>query len=161
MIQNGKTVEQIAREMVDRRQKSRPLQPIVGCSSRLTPLGEIRWRRLNFKTDQMSARNGGVSLIANRINRVDRNTYAVLTVVIAAAMFYLELYPFKFRVPVNGHGALRKLVETWADRPQLGDFVRNVIAYMALSFCATMTLGYHGGRRVGLLLSYLLEQPLP
>src|SRR5215472_11568294 len=88
----------------------------------------------------------GVSLIANLIKRVDRNTYIVLTVVIAAAMFYLELYPFKFRVPVNGQGALRKLLETWADRPQPGDFVRNVIAYMALSFSATMTLGYHGGR---------------
>jgi VanZ family protein len=94
----------------------------------------------------MSARKGGVSLIANLINWVDRNTYAVLTVVIAAAMFYLELYPFKFRLPLNGHGALRSLLETWADRPEPGDFVRNVIAYMALSFCATMTLGYHGGR---------------
>jgi glycopeptide antibiotics resistance protein len=85
-------------------------------------------------------------LIANLINRVDRNTYVVLTVVIAAAMFYLELWPFKFRMPVNGQGALRKLLETWADRPQVGDFIRNVIAYMALSFCATIALGYHGGR---------------
>jgi len=85
-------------------------------------------------------------LIVNLISWVGRNTYAVLTVVIAAAMFYLELYPFKFRVPVNGHGALRKLLETWADRPQLGDFIRNVIAYMALSFCATMALGNHDGR---------------
>ena len=70
----------------------------------------------------------------------------MLTVVIAAAMFYLELCPFKFRVPVNGHGALRKLLETWADRPQPGDFIRNVIAYVAVSFCATMALGYYGGR---------------
>ena len=85
-------------------------------------------------------------MIANLINRVDRNTYTVLTVIIAAAMFYLELRPFKFRVPVDGHGALQKLLETWADRPQPGDFIRNVIAYMAVSFCAAMALGYHGGR---------------
>src|SRR6185437_2532092 len=48
---------------------------------------------------------------------------SLLTVVIAAEMFYLELRPFKFRMPVNGHGALRKLLETWADRPEPGDFI--------------------------------------
>ena len=79
---------------------------------------------------------------------------------ITAAMLYLELYPFKFRVPANGHGAVRKLFQTWADRPEPGDFIRNVAAYIALSFCATMALGYYGGRLRWPALSCFLEQPL-
>jgi glycopeptide antibiotics resistance protein len=84
--------------------------------------------------------------IANLTNRVGWSTYVVMTVIIATAMLYLELYPFKFRVPANGHGAVRKFFQTWADRAEPGDFIRNVAAYIALSFCATMALGYYGGR---------------
>lgn len=50
--------------------------------------------------------------IVKLINRASWSTYVVLTVIIAVVMLCLELYPFKFRVPVNGHGAVRKLLET-------------------------------------------------
>ena len=69
-------------------------------------------------------------------------TYAALTLGLGAVITFLELYPFKFRVPASGLGALRTLLESWAERPPPGDFIRNIVAYIALGFCATMALGY-------------------
>jgi VanZ family protein len=74
--------------------------------------------------------------------RGSRNTYAVLTLIVAGVLVYLELYPFSFRVPLHGTGAVRKLVESWTERPSRGDFIANVLAYIPLGFCATKAIGF-------------------
>ena len=76
------------------------------------------------------------------ILRGSRKTYAVLTVIITAVLVYLELYPFTFRVPIDDNGALRTLLESWAERPSRGDFLANILAYIPLGFCATRSLGF-------------------
>src|SRR3954463_12529724 len=50
-----------------------------------------------------------------------RKTYAALTLLIAALLVYLELYPFSFRVPLDDIGAWQKLIESWAERSSRGD----------------------------------------
>jgi VanZ like family len=72
----------------------------------------------------------------------NRNIYAALTLGLGAVITWLELYPFHFRVPASGLGALHTLLKSWTAPPPLGDFTRNVVAYIALGFCATMALGY-------------------
>lgn len=54
------------------------------------------------------------------IIRGNRRTYALLTLVLIAILVYLELYPFAFRVPHEGRGAVHKLLEGWADRTSKG-----------------------------------------
>ena len=72
--------------------------------------------------------------------RGSRRTYAFLTLVLTAILVYLELYPFAFRVPAEPSGALRTLIESWADRPSKGDFLANIVAYAPLGFCATLAI---------------------
>lgn len=74
------------------------------------------------------------------IIRGNRRTYALLTFVLIAILVYLELYPFAFRVPHDDGGAVHKLIQSWADRPSRGDFLANIMAYIPLGFCATMSL---------------------
>ena len=71
-----------------------------------------------------------------------RNTYAALTIILAGVLVYLELYPFTFRVPIDNTGALRTLLQSWAERPSRGDFLANILAYIPLGFCATRALGF-------------------
>ena len=73
---------------------------------------------------------------------VGRDIYAALTLGLGVVITWLELYPFRFRVPIAGPGALQMLLQTWAKTPKPSDFILNVIAYVSLGFCATMTLGY-------------------
>jgi hypothetical protein len=54
----------------------------------------------------------------------NRSVYAALTLGLGAVITWLELYPFHFRVPASGLGALHTLLKSWADRPPLGDFIR-------------------------------------
>ena len=72
----------------------------------------------------------------------NRSIYAALMLGLGAVITWLELYPFHFRVPASGLGALHTLVKSWADPPPPGDFIRNIVAYIPLGFCATMALGY-------------------
>jgi VanZ like family len=72
----------------------------------------------------------------------NRSVYAALTLGLGAVITWLELYPFHFRVPASGLGALHTLLKSWADRPPPGDFIRNVVAYIPLGFCGTLALGY-------------------
>ena len=69
--------------------------------------------------------------------RGTRKTYTILTLLVVCVLLHLELYPFTFRVPSDGEGALRKLLESWAARPSRGDFLANVLAYIPLGFCVT------------------------
>ena len=73
------------------------------------------------------------------IIRGNRRTYALLTLVLIAILVYLELYPFAFRVPHEGRGAVHKLLEGWADRPSRGDFLANIVGYTPLGFCALLS----------------------
>ena len=68
-------------------------------------------------------------------------TYAAIALGIAATIVCLELYPFKFRVPPGGPGPFQKLLQSWADAPVLGDFLRNTAAYTVLAFFATKAFG--------------------
>lgn len=77
--------------------------------------------------------------VSDVIIRGSRRTYALLTVVLTAILIYLELYPFAFRVPHESSGAVRKLLESWADRPARGDFLANIVAYIPLGLCATLS----------------------
>src|SRR5262249_1632179 len=61
---------------------------------------------------------------------------------LGAVITWLELHPFQFRMPASGLGALHTLLKSWADPPPPGDFIRNIVAYIPLCFCATMALGY-------------------
>jgi glycopeptide antibiotics resistance protein len=72
----------------------------------------------------------------------NRSIYTALTLGLGAVITFLELYPFHFRVPTSGLGALHTLLKSWADRPPPGDFLRNIVAYVPLGFCATMALGH-------------------
>ena len=74
------------------------------------------------------------------IVRGTRKTFALLTLVVVAVLCYLELYPFAFRMPTDGEGPFRKLIESWAERPSRGDFVANVLAYIPLGLFATLAL---------------------
>jgi len=74
------------------------------------------------------------------IIRGSGKTYTVLTAIIAGVLVYLELYPFTFRVPTDDNGALRTLLESWAERPSRGDLIANILAYIPLGFCATRAL---------------------
>src|SRR5205085_12684460 len=74
------------------------------------------------------------------IVRGTRKTFALLTFVVVAVLCYLELYPFTFRVPTTGEGPVRKLIESWAERPSRGDFAANVLAYIPLGLFATLAL---------------------
>src|SRR5262249_10923950 len=69
--------------------------------------------------------------------RGTHKTYAVLTLLLVGVLLYLELYPFIFRVPADGEGALRKLIGSGAERPSRGDLLANILAYIPLGFCAT------------------------
>jgi VanZ like family len=58
----------------------------------------------------------------------------LLLAIIIAAILYGSLYPFRFREPVNGIGAIRTLLEGWAQTPRRVDFLVNVLLYMPLGF---------------------------
>lgn len=60
--------------------------------------------------------------------------------IIIAAILYGSLYPFKFRQPINGIGAIRTLLESWAETPQRADFLVNILLYMPLGFSGFFAL---------------------
>jgi glycopeptide antibiotics resistance protein len=84
--------------------------------------------------------------VGDVIIRGSRRTYGFLTLVLTAILIYLELYPFAFRVPADPGGAVRTLIESWADRPSKGDFLANIVAYAPLGFCASLAIGRTGSR---------------
>jgi glycopeptide antibiotics resistance protein len=71
---------------------------------------------------------------------IDRKIYILLVIAILGAIIILSLYPFRFRVPVRGIGAVRKLLSSWSDALTPIDFVLNVLAYIPLGFCACMAV---------------------
>ena len=53
---------------------------------------------------------------------------------------YGSLYPFEFRIPVGGAGALDTLLGSWATAPGRGDFVANILLYMPLGWLGFLSL---------------------
>jgi VanZ family protein len=58
----------------------------------------------------------------------------VALAVVVVIVVYGSLYPFVFRHPANGIGPLGTLLKDWAQLPQRGDFVANVLLYFPLGF---------------------------
>jgi VanZ family protein len=57
-------------------------------------------------------------------------TLAAVVIIIV----YGSLYPFAFRHPVNGIGPVSTLLKDWAQLPQRGDFIANVLLYLPFGF---------------------------
>jgi hypothetical protein len=76
----------------------------------------------------------------SRLDDSKRRYFA--TAVVAAVIIYGSIYPFVFREPIDGFGgAVRTLVESWADRPSRSDFIANILLYMPFGFCAILAAG--------------------
>ncbi len=71
----------------------------------------------------------------------------LITVAIAAVIVYGSLYPFQFRIPVNGIGPVSTFLATWNERPGRGDFLANILLYLPFGFFAL--LNTRRGSRLG------------
>jgi glycopeptide antibiotics resistance protein len=78
--------------------------------------------------------------------------YVIVTAIIIVVIIYGSLYPFDWRVPPHGIGAVATLVGSWAETPGRGDFVSNILLYMPLGLFAALAVGDGAGaaRRIGL-----------
>jgi VanZ family protein len=85
----------------------------------------------------------------------------LVTAIMVAFIVYGSLYPFDFRVPPNGPGALAVLLGSWNARPGRGDFIANVLLYLPLGFFALPGFrrgtGLVGAVFAGALLSLSME----
>ncbi len=67
--------------------------------------------------------------------------FLLLTALTVAAIVYGSLYPFDFRVPAEGHGAVTALLRSWATAPSgRGDFVANILLYAPLGWFGILSL---------------------
>src|SRR5579863_3585958 len=66
-----------------------------------------------------------------------RHAFVVLAI-IATGIVLGSLYPFAFRVPPRGDGALTTLIETWSIIPSRGDILANILLYMPLGLFAAL-----------------------
>lgn len=60
--------------------------------------------------------------------------FAVAWAISASLILYGSLYPFEFRAPENGAGAVATLLGGWDHRPGRGDFLSNILLYVPLGF---------------------------
>ncbi len=66
--------------------------------------------------------------------------YVIVAAMMAAVIMYGSLYPFHFRMPHGGAGAVVSLLLTWNHTPGRGDFLANILLYLPLGFFATLAL---------------------
>src|SRR5882724_5279654 len=80
--------------------------------------------------------------------------FLLLTVLTALVIIYGSLYPFDFRVPAEGDGAVTALLRSWATPPGRGDFVANVLLYTPLGWFGVLSLTRRmsGGLRLFLII---------
>lgn len=76
--------------------------------------------------------------------------FVLLTAIITASILYGSLYPFEFRTPAEGEGALSTLLRSWAATPGRGDFLANILLYIPLGWFGFLSLPQR--MRVGLRL---------
>src|SRR3954447_8847488 len=75
------------------------------------------------------------------------------TALTAAVIVYGSLYPFDFRIPAGGEGAIVALLRSWKEMPSgRGDTVANVLLYMPLGWFGIMSMP----RRISVALRLLL-----
>jgi VanZ family protein len=70
--------------------------------------------------------------------------FLIAAIIIVAVILYGSLYPFTFRRPADGIGAMAKLLQSWADPPRRGDFVSNILFYMPLGFFGALVVAGRG-----------------
>jgi VanZ family protein len=84
-----------------------------------------------------------------------------VTAVMVAFIVYGSLYPFNFRIPPSGPGALAVFVGGWDARPGRGDFIANILLYIPLGFFFQLGFrrgpGLVGAALAGSLLSLSME----
>jgi len=66
--------------------------------------------------------------------------FAVAWIITAAFIVYGSLYPFAFRMPGNGAGAMATLIGGWADRPSRGAILSNLLLYMPFGFFGALAV---------------------
>src|SRR5215469_17434600 len=66
--------------------------------------------------------------------------FVLLTAMTMVVILYGSLYPFEFRIPVEGGGPLSTLLHSWRAMPGRGDFVANVLLYMPLGWFGFLSL---------------------
>jgi VanZ family protein len=71
--------------------------------------------------------------------RFDRN-FLIATAIIIAVILYGSLYPFEFNQPTSSIGAIRNLLQSWAEPPHRGDFLANILFYAPLGFFGILAL---------------------
>lgn len=75
--------------------------------------------------------------------------FAAAWIIATAFIIYGSLYPFEFRVPASGAGALRTLLGSWDNRPGRGDLLSNILLYVPFGFFGVLavlkTRGTAGG----------------
>jgi VanZ family protein len=67
--------------------------------------------------------------------------YLLAAAIVAGVILYGSLYPFAFRYPASGIGPIQALLKSWAQTPQRGDFVANILFYMPFGFFASLGIG--------------------
>jgi VanZ family protein len=65
---------------------------------------------------------------------------ALVLAIITAGIVFGSLYPFAFRVPAEGIGPVRALLESWSERPGRGDFLANILLYIPFGIFAMVSL---------------------
>src|SRR5258708_1272022 len=90
---------------------------------------------------------------------LDKNL-SIVTSIMIAIILYGSLYPFEFRVPVEGPGPVDALLQTWAHRPGRGDFISNVLLYLPLGFFGVLAVRFAAPLLARLLLVTLLGAAL-
>lgn len=59
---------------------------------------------------------------------------------VVGLILYGSLYPFEFRVPLAGRGAVDTLLQSWAATPGRGDFIANLLFYMPFGWFSLRVL---------------------
>jgi VanZ family protein len=76
----------------------------------------------------------------------------LVTAMMTAFIVYGSLYPFDFRIPPQGPGAVAVFLASWNKRPGRGDFLANILLYMPFGFF--FVLDFRRGLRIpGVLLA--------
>jgi glycopeptide antibiotics resistance protein len=83
--------------------------------------GQVTDRNAAQKRDRVVARGGRLSTTQKQV---------VFFSAVIALILYGSLYPFEFRIPLNGRGAWSTLLSGWSSRPGRADFIANVLLYV-------------------------------
>jgi VanZ family protein len=70
--------------------------------------------------------------------------FLIAAAIIVALIVYGSLYPFTFRQPAYGIGPLRELIGSWAEAPQRGDFLANIMLYLPFGFFGALAIARTG-----------------